>query len=197
METDDQSNSWLTLPNLITMFRIVGSPGLIVLAMAGQTAWLAGFTLFLVFTEWLDGFLARRLHLTSALGARLDTVADAAFYSALLVAVVTIFPDRIGREKIWIGVAWASYACSWLASWVKFHRLPSYHTWAAKGAWGVVGVGTICLLIGISPWPFRVAMAYVAVTNLEAIWITRVLPECKVDVPSLWHARRDKGHTPG
>ena len=31
--------------------------------------------------------------------------------------------------------------------------------------------------------------------NLEAICITLILPECKVDVPSFWHARRERHHT--
>ena len=146
--------------------------------------------LFLVFTEWLDGFLARRLHVTSVVGARLDTIADAIFYSSLLAAIVILRPALIGQETIWIAAAVASYLLSWLASWLKFQCLPSYHTWAAKGAWIVVGAGIICLLADGSPWPFRVAMICVALTNLEAICITNILPKCKVDVPSFWHARR-------
>lgn len=189
-DKDNPSNHWLTLPNVITGIRILGSPGLILLAIAGQWLWLAVFAVFLVFTEWLDGFLARRLRVTSAIGARLDTIADAVFYSCLLASVVILRPTVVGRETIWIVVAIASYCLSWLASWVKFGCLPSYHTWAAKAVWIVVGTGAICLLAQISPWPFRVAMICVAVTNLEAIGITLVSKECKVDVPSLWHARR-------
>ncbi len=189
-ETESQSNRWWTLPNLITSIRILGSPALIILAVADQPIGLAALAVVLVFTEWLDGFLARRLRVTSAIGARLDTIADAIFYSALLASVVILRPDLVGREKIWILAAVASYLCSWLASWVKFRCLPSYHTWAAKGVWIVVGAGIVCLLCDISPWPFRLAMICVVATNLEATCITAVLPECKVDVPSLWHARR-------
>jgi hypothetical protein len=47
---------WLTWPNVVTSIRIVGSPGLVALAMAGQTIWLGLFAVVLVFTEWLDGF---------------------------------------------------------------------------------------------------------------------------------------------
>lgn len=191
------SKRWVTLPNVITTVRILGSPGLIFLAIAGKPLWLATFVVFLVFTEWFDGFLARRLHETSVIGARLDTIADAIFYSSLLSAVVILRPHVISREQIWIVVAVASYVLSWLASGIKFRCLPSYHTWAAKGVWVVVGAGTLCLLSDISPWPFRVAMACVAVTNLEATFITMVLPECKVDVPTLWHAWRPGQRPPG
>jgi len=148
----------------------------------------------MVFTEWFDGFLARRLRATSALGARLDTIADAVFYSSLLAAIVILRPVLIGLETIWIAAAVTSYALSWLASWVKFKCLPSYHTWAAKGVWVVVGVGTVCLVADGSPWPFRAAMFCIVLTNLEAICITIILPECKVDIPTFWHARRESCH---
>ena len=189
MDESNQSKRF-TLPNVITTIRILGSPGLIILALAGQAYWLGGLTLFLVFTEWLDGYLARRLRAVSAVGARLDSIADAIFYSSLLAAIVILRPVLIGHETIWIAATVASYLFSWLASWIKFQCLPSYHTWAAKGVWVVVGAGTICLLADGSSWPFRAAMTCVALTNMEAICITFILPECKVDVPSFGHARR-------
>ena len=66
---------WFTLPNAITAVRIIGSPVLIVLGLLQLPWWLAILTGILVFTEWLDGFLARQLHVESAMGARLDTIA--------------------------------------------------------------------------------------------------------------------------
>jgi phosphatidylglycerophosphate synthase len=146
--------------------------------------------IFLVLTEWLDGFLARGWYGESVTGARLDTIADAVFYSSLLVAVVVLNPTLVRDEASWIAAATASYLCSWLASWIKFRCLPSYHTWAAKAVWFAVGAGILCLLLGWSAWPFRLAMCCVVLTNLEAIAITRVLSSCKVNVPSLWHVQR-------
>jgi phosphatidylglycerophosphate synthase len=92
--------SWLTWPNVVTCIRIVGSPGLVVLAMFGQLAGLGALAVALVFTEWLDGFLARALHQESATGARLDTVADAVFYSSLLVAVAALNPQRFSLRLV-------------------------------------------------------------------------------------------------
>jgi CDP-diacylglycerol--glycerol-3-phosphate 3-phosphatidyltransferase len=162
------------------------------LALIGQPLWLGIWAIILVFTEWLDGFLARGLNGESVTGARLDTIADALFYSSLLAAVFVLNPTLIRDEAIWIAAAAGSYLCSWLASWIKFRRLPSYHTWAAKGAWLVVGAGILCLLVGWSVWPFRVAMNCVVLTNLEAIVITLILSKCRVNVPSAWHVLRTR-----
>lgn len=178
-----------TLPNMVTGVRIILSPVLVVLALADEPLWMGGLAGFLVFTEWLDGFLARRLQIVSKSGARLDSIADALFYSSLLAAVVCLAPELVAKETPWIVAAVVSYALSWFASWIKFRRLPSYHTWSAKGSWIVVGAGIVCLLTGWSVWPFRIAMLCVVLANLEAIAITWLLPECQVDVPSIWHAR--------
>nr|WP_161501359.1 CDP-alcohol phosphatidyltransferase family protein [Rhodopirellula sp. SM50] len=184
-----ETDRWLTAPNVITTARILGSPALVPLAIAQQMAWLAALAIFLVFTEWLDGYLARRSHLTSAVGARLDTIADAVFYLSVLVALLAYQPDKVAEEKVWMLVAIASYALSWLACLVKFRRLPSYHTWAAKGVWLIIIPGTVLWLAGVTAWLLRLSMICVMLANIEAIAITWVLRECKVDVPSFWHAR--------
>ena len=187
-----ETDRWLTAPNVITTSRIVGSPALVPLAIAQQLTWLAALAIFLVFTEWLDGYLARRSHVTSAVGARLDTVADAVFYSSVLIALIAYQPELVATEKYWMLVAITSYALSWLACLVKFRRLPSYHTWAAKGVWLIIVPGTALWLAGITPWLVRLSMVCVTLANTESILITWVLGDCRVDVPSLWHARRLK-----
>ncbi|MCS7471184.1 CDP-alcohol phosphatidyltransferase family protein [Stieleria sp. ICT_E10.1] len=187
-----ETDRWLTAPNVITTSRIVGSPALVPLAIAQQMTWLAALVIFLVFTEWLDGFLARRSHVTSAVGARLDTVADAVFYLSVLVALMAYQPDLVAREKYWMLVAITSYALNWLSCLIKFWRLPSYHTWASKGVWLIIIPGTVLWLAGITPWLVRLSMVCVTLANTEAILITLVLRECRVDVPSLWHALKIK-----
>lgn len=170
--------------------RIVGSPALVVLAYSQRPMAVAAVVVLLVFTEWLDGVLARALHQRSKLGARLDTVADASFYTSLLATLVILFPQAMASQAGWIAAAIGSYAVSWLATLTKFRGLPSYHTWSAKGAWLFVGIGTIALVADWSSWPFQIAMLSVVIANLEAIAITLVLTKPQVDVPSFWHARQ-------
>jgi CDP-diacylglycerol--glycerol-3-phosphate 3-phosphatidyltransferase len=163
----------------------------VILAMNGQPFWVGVLVMMLVMTEWLDGFLARSLQAESVLGARLDTVADVTFCFSLLVAITLFYPTLIRHEATWIAVAAGSYLLSWLASWIKFRRLPSYHTWAAKGVWLVMSAGILCLLMEWTPWPFRIAMTCVVLANLEAILITVVLNQCQVNVASIWHVWGD------
>lgn len=89
------------LPNLITVSRglagLVGAWLLVQSARAGieelavYYATLSAVILGLAaLTDWLDGWLARRLNAQSALGALLDPIADKALTGAYLIAYVYI-----------------------------------------------------------------------------------------------------------
>jgi CDP-diacylglycerol--glycerol-3-phosphate 3-phosphatidyltransferase len=84
-----QTRSHLTsLPNLLTYGRIVAVPVVICLVATGdpQLRWLA-FVLYVVaaFTDWLDGYLARKWNQSSPLGRMLDPIADKLLVGALIV----------------------------------------------------------------------------------------------------------------
>src|SRR6476620_4590205 len=82
-----------TLPTIMTWTRIVAIPlivGVFYLPIAEPMRNLIATVMFIVFaaTDWLDGFLARRLNQTSAFGAFLDPVADKFLVCASLLVLV-------------------------------------------------------------------------------------------------------------
>lgn len=84
---------FFTLPTLLTWTRIVAIPlivGVFYLPLAPHTANLVATVMFMVFawTDWLDGYLARKLEQTSAFGAFLDPVADKFLVCASLLVLV-------------------------------------------------------------------------------------------------------------
>ncbi|UUX97092.1 CDP-diacylglycerol--glycerol-3-phosphate 3-phosphatidyltransferase [Aquabacterium sp. J223] len=101
---------FFTVPTLLTWARIACIPliaGVFELPLAAEVRNLTATVLFIAFalTDWLDGWLARRLNQTSAFGAFLDPVADKFLVcSALLVLVQLQRVDAIialvivGRE---------------------------------------------------------------------------------------------------
>jgi hypothetical protein len=74
-----------TIPNMITISRIVASPLLsIFIANDMKYAALGGCVIF-GFTDWLDGYLAKKLNQQTVLGAFLDPMAD-----KILIGAVTV-----------------------------------------------------------------------------------------------------------
>ncbi len=84
---------FFTIPTLLTWARIVAIPliiGAYYLPLEAATRNLLATVLFVGFalTDWLDGWLARKLNQTSAFGAFLDPVADKFLVCASLLVLV-------------------------------------------------------------------------------------------------------------
>ena len=74
------------VPCVITFLRFPLSIAMLVVPPFSVLFWI--FYLSGGLTDILDGFLARKLHLESAFGARLDSIADFAFAGCLTIFAV-------------------------------------------------------------------------------------------------------------
>ena len=93
----------LNVPNLITLSRIILIPLIIgiyylpdgTLSEEGKN--IAATSIFILagITDWLDGYLARRLNQMSAFGAFLDPVADKLIVVGALVVLLHLQPPRV------------------------------------------------------------------------------------------------------
>lgn len=178
------------LPNFLSSLRLGFVPGLLILAYAGHAQVFCICLVISLITDVLDGFAARRLNATSALGAKLDSAADLATTLAMPPCAWWLRPDVLREEAIMIGVALGVYAAAQGTGLIKFHRLPSYHTWAAKIAAALAAVGFVVIFGGGPGWTIRVLVPFVVLACVETIAITLVLRAWRPDVPSLWHALR-------
>jgi cardiolipin synthase (CMP-forming) len=89
---------FFTIPTLLTWARIIAIPlvvGVFYLPLDGPTRNLLATVLFIVvaLTDWLDGWLARRMNQTSSFGAFLDPVADKFLVCAALLILLQL--DRV------------------------------------------------------------------------------------------------------
>jgi cardiolipin synthase len=95
---------FFTIPTILTWTRIVAIPlivGVFYLGLKPETQNLIATVLFVAFaaTDWLDGYLARKLNQISAFGAFLDPVADKFLVCASLLVLV-----HLGRADVFVGL---------------------------------------------------------------------------------------------
>ncbi|MCR5505966.1 MAG: CDP-alcohol phosphatidyltransferase family protein [Bacilli bacterium] len=117
--------------NFITSLRIIGA---IVLIFFPLISW----PFFIIYslcgiTDVLDGFVARKLHISSLLGSILDSLSDLLFYTVLAVKV---FPVAIRLLPIgcWIVIlsTTAVHIIGYIICYIKYRRLSALHTYANK-----------------------------------------------------------------
>src|SRR5260221_6539628 len=177
-----------TAPIFLSCPRLALVPVLLSLAWTGHgKAFLYCFIISLL-TDLMDGLLARRLNLTTEIGARLDSWADFMTYLALPFCGWWLRPEVIKEERVWLTLGIGCYLAATIIGFLRFRRLTSYHTWGAKTAAVLVGAAVFVFFADGPGWVFRVVMPLVVLTNLEEIAITFTLPGPPANVPSLWHA---------
>ena len=82
------ANSNWTIPNALSALRLLGVPVFFWLIIGPESDGLALAILIVSsFTDWLDGYLARRLNQFSRLGELLDPLADRLYVVAALAAL--------------------------------------------------------------------------------------------------------------
>lgn len=163
-----------TIPNILTFFRLLLIPFFVVafyLPFQGAYFVSAGIFVLAAATDYLDGFLARRLKQTSPFGAFLDPVADKVIVTTTLVVLVQHYHSiwislpamiMVGREVV------ISALREWMAeigsrSSVAVNKLGKYKTTAQM-------VSITGLLWQYEPWMIFLAKILLYIAAVLTIW---------------------------
>ncbi len=141
----------MNLPTWITVSRLLGVPVILVLLNDPQPPqrWLA-LAVFLLAagTDWLDGYLARRLNQVTELGKFLDPLVDKLLVMAPLLMLV-----QLGQVPAW-GVFLIIARELVIAGW-RVNPALQHNTVTGANLWGkaktVVQIAAIALLIAPHP----------------------------------------------
>jgi cardiolipin synthase len=107
----------MTIPNLITVGRLIIVPFVIVMIM--QERWAAAFVLFAIagISDGIDGFIAKHFDMRSELGAYIDPLADKSLLVSIYVSLAVV-----GAIPSWLAIVVVSrdamIVAAVLLSWV-------------------------------------------------------------------------------
>jgi len=184
----DGNERIINLPNLVSFIRILMAPVLFYFALTHQPYWFFGALLVAIFTDVLDGFLARTLHQITKLGSHLDSWGDFVIYSTMAICAWILWPEILQREIIYFILIVLSVILPVLFGFIKFHSFTSYHTLSVKLAVAITVISYILLFTEILDWPFRIAALFCLYAAIEETAITLLIRHEHVDVSSVWQA---------
>jgi phosphatidylglycerophosphate synthase len=118
----------LNLANAITTSRILFMPFLFMFVIQeNRNAFLAGY-IIVGSTDFLDGFIARKLNQVTKLGKMLDSIADIFFYIPTAWFLMVLYPQYIMPNILWLISAFLVYITSFVISIIKVGKPIMMHT---------------------------------------------------------------------
>ncbi|NEQ97581.1 MAG: CDP-diacylglycerol--glycerol-3-phosphate 3-phosphatidyltransferase [Cyanothece sp. SIO2G6] len=178
----------MNVPNSITLSRLLGVPIILYLLHAPSTPhrwWSVGIFIVVAGTDWLDGYLARRLNQITDIGKFLDPLVD-----KLLVLIVLLALIEMGVVPAWgVGLILARELA--IAGWrVNQPTISGANLWGKLKT--VSQIGAIALLI--APLPpggqilaistFWLAVALTLISGIIYVVGDRATPTRPTTVPT-------------
>lgn len=116
MAEDKYKNRIITIPNILSMLRILTVPFIVWSYVTLENSRLAVAILaFGVLTDVADGFIARRFHMVSDLGKGLDPAADKLTQAAIMICLLSQHKQMLALIILFtVKEAYVSF-CAWLA----------------------------------------------------------------------------------
>lgn len=174
--------------NGITIYRILAAPVLIWLIYSGNLnlfKWLLGISFF---TDLIDGYLARRFHVESVMGTRLDSIGDDLTILAGFIGMYFFKHEFFMDQLHWFYLLGGLFVIQTIMAFFRYGKTTSFHTLLAKTS--AILQGSFMLLLFFLPQPiyilFYVTVASTGLELMEEIILTYFLKEWKTNVKGLF-----------
>ncbi|KAA9340025.1 CDP-alcohol phosphatidyltransferase family protein [Adhaeribacter soli] len=178
----------LSTADWISLYRIIAVPFLLLALVLMQENWFKYLLLLSLFSDFIDGPVARRLKQTSGLGSSLDSVGDLLTQVLMVAGLFRFRPEVLQEYVVWFLVLLGLYLLQVLCALVKYRKLTSFHTYLSKMAFLLLGMFVLALFFyRFASWLFYPAMVVGMLSLAEEIMLVLRLPVPKEDVKGmLW-----------
>jgi len=176
-----------------SFYRVIAAPFLIILLWLEERELFTWFLFISYCTDMIDGFLARRLKITSARGSQLDSMGDQITFIIGLIGLLVFETDFINKNYVIILIAFTPYIIQMLIAYKKYGKATAFHTYLAKSSALVQGVFILWVLFfGPIYWLFYMMLILGLLETIEEITLIFMYDEWASDIKGIYWALKDK-----
>jgi CDP-diacylglycerol--glycerol-3-phosphate 3-phosphatidyltransferase len=176
-----------------SFYRIFASPFLLLLVWIDVQLIFTWFLLISYLTDVIDGFLARRLKITSARGSQLDSFGDQITLITGLIALFYFENEFIITNLTIILIAFIPYIIQMLIAFYKYGKATAFHTYLAKTSAVIQSVFILWSLFFNPEYSLFYIMIIIGVLEtIEEISLIFMYDNWISDVKSIFLALKDK-----
>ena len=190
--------SMLTFKNFniadwFSFYRIGAAPFLLALIWFDQQLLFTWLLLISYSTDAIDGYLARKLKITSPRGSQLDSFGD---QITLIVGLIGLFyfeTDFITTNLILILIAFVPYIIQMVIAYLKYGKATAFHTYLAKLSAMVQSVFILWSLFFSPEYSlFYIMIGIGLLETFEEITLIYMYDHWASDVKGIYWAYKDK-----
>ncbi|MGB3343612.1 MAG: CDP-alcohol phosphatidyltransferase family protein [Aequorivita sp.] len=176
-----------------SFYRVAVAPFLLLLIFFDFRLLFTWFLLISYLTDAIDGYLARKLKITSARGSQLDSFGD---QITLIIGIVGLFvfePDFMRENLTLLLIVFIPYGIQMLLAFNKYGKATAFHTYLAKLSAITQAVFILWLLFfGPVYWLFYFMIVLGLIETAEEITLIFLYDTWVAGVRGLYWALRDK-----
>jgi len=176
-----------------SFYRVIAAPFLVLLLWLDERQLFAWFLLISYSTDAIDGYLARKLKITSPRGSQLDSFGDQITLVVGLIGLLIFENEFIKKNIILIGVAFVPYIIQMIIAYYKYGKATSFHTYLAKLS-AIIQSAFILYSLFFAPnyTLFYIMIAFGLLETFEEITLIFMYDNWASDVKGIYWAFRDK-----
>jgi CDP-diacylglycerol--glycerol-3-phosphate 3-phosphatidyltransferase len=176
-----------------SFYRILAAPFLLLLLWLNVREIFSWFLLISYSTDMIDGFLARKLKITSARGSQLDSFGDQITLIIGLLGLWIFENEFIKQNLVLIVIAFVPYIIQMVIAYSKYGKATAFHTYLAKLSALIQGVFILASLFLLPYYPlFYIMIAIGLLETIEEISLIFMYDNWASDVKGIYWAIRDK-----
>lgn len=176
-----------------SFYRILAAPLLFLLIWFDQRLIFTWLLLISYLTDAVDGYLARKLKITSARGSQLDSFGDQITLVMGLIGLFYFETDFIKTNLILILIAFVPYIFQMILAYLKYGKATAFHTYFAKLS-AVVQSVFILYALFFSPHDtlFYIMIGIGLLETLEEVTLIFMYRTWVSDIRGIYWALQDK-----
>jgi len=176
-----------------SFYRIAAAPFLLLLVVLDQREIFTWFLLISYCTDMIDGYLARKLKISSPRGSQLDSIGDQLTFLVGLIGLMKFEFYFIKENYVFILIAFIPYIFQMLLAFFKYGKATSFHTYLAKLSAITQGIFILWLLFfGPIYWLFYVMIILGLLETLEEVILIFMYKKWVSGVKGIYWALKDQ-----
>lgn len=176
-----------------SFYRIAAVPLLLTLIWFNERELFSWFLLVSYSTDAIDGYLARKLKITSARGSQLDSYGDQMTLIVGLIGLIKFEPNFMQENYPLILIAFVPYILQMILAFRKYGKATAFHTYLAKLSAVIQGVFILWLLfLGPVYWLFYTMIIIGVLETIEEITLIYLYDKWVAGVKGIYWALKDK-----